>query len=136
MFLERQAFVKIGKFDENFFLYYEDQDLINRFIKANNDVYKIPLYFNHLGRSHDKKFNHSVELNRHWHYLWSRIYFIKKNNGYLAAFCLAMPVLTRSACKYVFFHFFNKEKSLIYKMRMLGAINSLLNKKSWYRPNM
>ena len=33
-------------------------------------------------------------------------------------------------------HFFNKEKSLIYKMRMLGAINSLLNKKSWYRPNM
>ena len=78
MFVNRNKFLKIGGFDENFFLYYEDIDLQLRFLKANEKVFKIEVYFQHLYGSHDKKFNHEIEINRNWHYMWSRFYFIKK----------------------------------------------------------
>ena len=41
IFVKRDKFLKIGGFDENFFLYYEDLDLQLRFLKAKEKIFKI-----------------------------------------------------------------------------------------------
>lgn len=136
MFINKKKFLKLEGFDENFFLYYEDNDIINRFLKNNEKIYEIPIKFKHSYGSHDKKHNVPIELNRHWHYLWSRFYFCKKNNNYLFTAVHMFPTLLRMGLRSFFHYFINKKKFLIYKHRFLGLFNAYTNKKSWYRPKI
>lgn len=78
IFIKKEKFIEIGLFDENFFLYYEDNDLLERLLKANLKIYDIPIKFHHLYGSHDKKYNEQIQINRHWHFMWSMFYFYKK----------------------------------------------------------
>ena len=133
MFFERKKFLKYGGFDENFFLYYEDIDLQNRFIKERQKIINVNVFFKHLYGSHNKKFNFEIEINRNWHYMWSRFFYIKKNYNYLFAFIFTFPTFIRSLIKVILYYFINKKKYFIYKGRFLGLINSYLGKKSWYR---
>tara|TARA_B100000795_G_C22742020_1_gene415767 strand:- start:386 stop:1192 length:807 start_codon:yes stop_codon:yes gene_type:complete len=136
MFFEKRKFNKFGGFDENYFLYYEDIDLQNRFIKKNQKVIKINIFFKHLYGSHDKKFNFEIEINRNWHYMWSRFYYIKKNYSFFYAFICTLPTLLRSLIKLILYFLISKKEYFIYKARFLGLINSYFGKKSWYRPSI
>ena len=79
----------------------------------------------------------SVEINRNWHLMWSTFYFHKKHYGYLSAMIKIFPKLSSSLIKFIFFLIsFQKYKSEIYKHRLLGIINSVLLRKSWYRPKL
>ena len=133
MFFERKKFLKYRGFDENFFLYYEDIDLQKRFIKKEQKIININVFFEHLYGSHNKKFNFEIEINRNWHYMWSRFFYIKKNHNYFSAFIFTFPTFIRSLIKVILYYFVNKKKYFIYKGRFLGLINSYLGKKSWYR---
>ena len=133
MFFEKEKFIKYGGFDENFFLYYEDTDLQKRFIEREQKIINIKVYFKHLYGSHNKKFNFEIEINRNWHYMWSRFFFMKKNYNYLFAFIFTFPTFVRSLIKVILYYFINKKKYFIYKGRFLGLINSYLGKKSWHR---
>ena len=130
---------KFGYFDENFFLYFEEYDLFKRYLKKNQKIImtdNISIY--HKGRSSsDTKCNNEIEINRNWHYMWSKFYFYKKHNNFFYAFTKVIRSLFSSAIKTVFYSFSgNNFKKEIYFARFDGVVNSILNRKSWYRPKI
>ena len=139
MFLNMKNFKKIGFFDSNFFLYFEEIDLCKRLQSNNIKIYIDPsIKVHHLGgSSHNLKFNKSMELSRNWHWMWSTFYFHKKHYGYMLALGRILPKFFSSFFKFIFnLILLNKSKSDIYRFRLLGIINSILLKKSSYRPKI
>jgi len=136
IFIKKDIFLKVGLFDESFFLYYEDNDLLERILKKKLKIYEVPVKFQHSYASHDKKYNEPIEINRHWHFMWSMFNFYKKKESYIFAILYTLPILLRCFIRLCINYFFNNKKYLIYKARFEGLINSYLNKKSWYRPKI
>ena len=139
MFLNMKNLKKIDFFDENFFLYFEEIDLCKRLRNLNIKIYIDPtIEVSHLGgASHNTEINKPMELSRNWHWMWSTFYYHKKHHGYIQAFIGILPKLISSIIKFVIYMLiFKKFKSDIYKHRILGIINSVLLKKSWYRPRV
>ena len=59
----------------------------------------------------------------------------KKHKGFLLALIVMSPKLISSIIKSFFYLvIFDKEKRNIYYCRLSGILNSILGKKSWYRP--
>ena len=126
-------------FDENFFLYFEEIDLCKRVkIKGGKIFVDKNIIINHDGASSVENIKKiELEKNRNWHWMWSTFYYNKKYKGFLIALILIMPKLISSIAKTLFFLIiFNKRKRDIYFCRMSGIINSILGKKSWYRPSI
>ena len=139
MFLNMKNLKKIDFFDENFFLYFEEIDLCKRLQNNNIKIYIDPLIeVNHYGgSSHNTEINKPMELSRNWHWMWSSFYYHKKHHGYISALMRIFPKLISSFIKFiVYLLIFKRFKSDIYKHRVLGIINSVLLKKSWYRPKI
>ena len=139
MLINKSKFVNNIYFDENFFLYLENDDLCLRQKDNNNKIYVAKkAKINHLGgKSHSTNHEKEIEFSRNWHWMWSKFYFNKKHYGYLKAFLASLPILVTSTIK-IFYYFItnNKFKKKIYIMRFSGLLNSLLRKKSWYRPQV
>ena len=124
-------------FDENFFLYLENDDLCLRLKKNNENIYLLKnSKIEHIGASSsDQSHNKDLEYLRNWHWMWSKFYYNKKHYGYLNALSKIFLNLNSAFFKYIFYFIsFNNYKKNIYKMRFLGIINAMLGKKSWYRP--
>ena len=139
MFLNMNDLKKINFFDENFFLYFEEIDLCKRVKKNDAKIYIDPsIKVNHLGgTSHNSELNKTMELSRNWHWMWSSFYYHKKHYGYINALFKISPKFLSSLIKFIFYLLiFQKYKSDIYKHRVFGIINSVLLKKSWYRPRI
>ena len=139
MFLSMNNLKEIKFFDENFFLYFEEIDLCKRIRKNDIKIYIDPsIKVNHLGgTSHNSEINKTMELSRNWHWMWSSFYYHKKHYGYINALFKISPKLLSSLIKFIFYLLiFQKFKSDIYKHRVFGIINSVLLKKSWYRPSI
>ena len=139
MFLSMNNLKEIKFFDENFFLYFEEIDLCKRIRKNDIKIYIDPsIKVNHLGgTSHNSELNKTMELSRNWHWMWSSFYYHKKHYGYINALLKISPKLLSSLIKFIFYLLiFQKFKSDIYKHRVFGIINSVLLKKSWYRPRI
>ena len=137
IFINKSQFEKIGFFDENFFLYFEEIDLCKRVIQNGKKIFLIPkAMVRHAGgRSHIKSVNTPMELSRNWHWMWSTFYYYKKYDGYLFALFKISKKLLSSLFKVIFFTiFFQKQKKEIYKHRLSGIINSIIGKTAWYRP--
>ncbi len=123
-------------FDENFFMYLENDDLCKRITDIKEDIYIAPISkIKHLGgKAVNNKYKNEVELARNWHWIWSKFYFNKKHYGYLTAFLEGFPKFIFSLNKYIFYSLIrNKTKKKIYFNRASGFINAATNKKSWYR---
>ena len=126
-------------FDENFFLYLENDDLCEQLTKNNENIYVVPKsIINHFGgKAVDPKYEKEIELSRNWHWMWSKFYFNKKHHGYFLAFLKVFNNLITSVIKYLFYLFtLNNYKKKIYQMRLSGLVNSILGKKSFYRPKI
>ena len=139
MFLNMKNLKKINFFDDNFFLYFEEIDLCRRLKKNDIKIFIDPtIEVNHLGgTSHNSVIEKPMELSRNWHWMWSTFYFHKKHYGYLSATIKILPKLFSSFFKFIiFFITFQKSKSEIYKHRLLGIINSILLRKSFFRPKL
>ena len=125
-------------FDENFFLYLENEDLCKRLIEKNEDIYVIPKSkINHLGgKAVDPKYRNEVEYLRNWHWMWSKFYFNKKHYGYMTAVLRVFKNLISAKMKFLYYLItLNTFKRKIYQMRLLGLISSMIGKNSYYRPN-
>ena len=136
MFLNLSKFSNIGYFDENFFLYLEEIDLCKRVKKIKEKIYVDPnIQVLHIGgTSVDPKLSEEVELNRNWHWMWSRFYFNKKHTNYFFALIFMMPKLLSSILKIIIYSAtFKTKKRKIYLMRLGGLINSIIGKSSWHR---
>jgi N-acetylglucosaminyl-diphospho-decaprenol L-rhamnosyltransferase len=126
-------------FDENFFLFFEEIDLCKR-VKINNGKIYLDqnIIIKHEGaNSVNKKNKIELEKNRNWHWMWSTFYFHKKYRGFFLALIIIFPKLISSFFKTLFyFLILNKKKRDIYFCRLSGIFNSMIGKKSWYRPSL
>lgn len=134
-FLIKKKFIEVGGFDEKFFLYYEDTDLVKRILKTKEAIYQVPVEYTNLQGSHDKQYNEPIEVNRNWHLMWSKFYFKSKHFGYFYALLSALPYLIRSIFK-IIICFKNTKEREIYLARASGLYNSIILKDSWYRPKI
>ena len=136
MLINKKKFKKKKYFDENFFLYLENNDLCKRVKSYGERIYVIKnSSIKHLGASStSSKFSEKIEYLRNWHWMWSKFFYNKKHYGFFIALFKISPNLFSSIIKFLFFSFYtNKEKKMIYKMRFLGLINSMFYRKSWLR---
>ena len=139
MFLNLDQFDEIGFFDSNFFIYLEEIDLCMRLQNHNKKIFlDKKIIINHLGgSSHNKSINFEMELSRNWHWMWSTFYFNKKHYGYLNSLIQVSGKFFSSFIKMIFFTLiFKKKERKIYFQRFSGLLNSILGKKSWYRPKI
>jgi len=139
MFLNISEFQQIGFFDENFFFYFEEIDLCKRLINHQKKIYlESSIIINHTGgKSHDNALNKIMELSRNWHWMWSTFYYHKKHRGFIISFLIILPKLISATFKVLLYSlFFNRDKKEIYNHRLLGLVNAIMGKDSWYRPKV
>ncbi len=138
MILDKNKFNN-NYFDENIFMYLENDDLCLRVAKENKKIFicKTSL-ISHLGaKTVDRKYYKELELSRNWHWNWSKFYFRKKHFGFTKAFIFGFLVFLKSMIKSLFFLITNdKFKSKLYFLRASGFFNAALNKSSWFRPRL
>ncbi len=139
MFLNLEQFKDIGFFDENFFIYLEEIDLCRRLKRKNKKIFLDKnIIINHLGgQSHNTSIDYEMELSRNWHWMWSTFYFNKKHYGYYNSLLKVSGKFFTSIVKLIFFSLiFQKKKRKIYFQRFSGLYNSIIGRKSWYRPKI
>tara|TARA_B100001057_G_scaffold387356_1_gene394504 strand:+ start:2143 stop:2988 length:846 start_codon:yes stop_codon:yes gene_type:complete len=125
-------------FDENIFLYLENDDLCKRVGENGENIYVAPKSkIKHLGaKAVDEKYKYEIELSRNWHWVWSKFYFNKKHSGYFYALIKVCPIFISATFKMMLYFFINNKKKKIYFYRILGFLNAALGKKSFYRPKI
>ena len=126
-------------FDENFFLYLENDDFCKRLRSKDENIYIVPSSkIHHLGgEAVDPKYKFEIELSRNWHWMWSKFYFNKKHYGFFKAITKIFYNLMSAKIKFVYYFItFNNYKKKIYQMRLSGLFNSMIGKKSFYRPKL
>ena len=139
MFFNSKNFDDLRGFDENFFLYFEEDDLCKRGNKKKFFSYKINnVYVKHnVGTSVNLENNAQLKKLKEltlWHFIWSKYYFYKKHYGKLISLIIFVPIILR-----IFYKLFyttiinNSKKNRKYKIRLSGLFNSMLGKKSFKR---
>ena len=139
MLLNKKKFKEEIYFDEEFFMYLENNDLCKRVKNNGGSIFIVPnAKINHLAaKTVDSKFAEEVEFSRNWHWIWSKFYFNKKHFGFFKAFYEGFPRYCSSLIRFLFYLLINnKKKKKIYFNRASGFYNALLGKASWYRPNL
>ena len=139
MFLNLDQFKDIGFFDENFFIYFEEIDLCKRIVQKKKKIFlDTDIKIKHAGgTSHEDSINFEMEKSRNWHWMWSSFYFHKKHYGYTIALLKILPKFFSAIIKTIYFKIIsNNEKKEIYYCRFEGIVNSILMRKSWYRPKI
>ena len=135
MLVNKNNFDESDYFDENFFLYLENNDLCLRVKKNNQKIYVIKnsIIEHRGGASSDPNFS-QIEYLKNWHWMWSKFYYHHKHDNYLYAFMKIFKNLISAFIKTIFYTILrNNKKKDFYKARLSGCINGLLLKKSWYR---
>ena len=146
MLFQTNIFDKIGGFDENIFLYFEETDFNKR---ARRKGYKI-LQLNTVIVQHAKGLNENtgvVKINNEaelidlenlysWHFIWSKFYFYKKYYGKLLSTLIFIPTLIRIFYRIFYYSKIKNDikKKQKYYNRLDGFLASFKNKKSYKRP--
>ena len=136
MLINKEKFINQKFFDENIFLYLENDDLCKRVKKSGQKIFVIKnSIIDHKGSSSSSiKNDPEFEYLRNWHWMWSKYYYNKKHYGILIALIKIFFNLATAIFKYVFYSLtLNNYKKNIFKMRISGIINSILGNKSKYR---
>lgn len=137
MLINKEKFQNGKIFDERFFLYKEETDLIKRCNDNKIECFMLrDVLINHIGTdSLDTKKISSLESNafRHWHWSWSNFYFYKKHFGFIFAIIKFLRPFLSAIIKSNVYLLMNHQKYRIYKARYSGFLNSMLNKKSNHR---
>ena len=136
--INKSEISKIGFFDENFFMYYENFDLCHRIFKNKKKMLVCSdIKFIHQGtNSTDQKFILEVQLSKSWHYSWSKYFFFKKHYGIFFALKKITPNFLRSIKKIFYYRIVdrNKLKLSLAVAELSGIMNAILGKPSNFRP--
>ena len=135
MFFSAKNFDLLGGFDENFFLYFEENDYCKRGAKIKIYSYQI----NSILLKHDM--GSSVEyLNKeekekytrlyNWHFMWSKGYYMKKHYGLFFAIIFFLPVIFKYILYLIFYKMVNKKKFQKYKDRICALSIALSGRKA------
>jgi len=137
MFFNKRIFNKVGCFDANFFMYWEETDYTKRALKKGFSAYQL----NKVKVKHEK--GNSVNLKtkedkqklKHlytWHFIWSKYYFYKKHYGLILSLIYFFPIAVRILFR-ILIHQNNRNKLLKYIYRWRGLKSSIMLKKSLLR---
>jgi hypothetical protein len=140
MFINKECFNKIGRFDENYFLYFEETDYCYRGKKIGYKSYQInQSKVETLGRSvkfENKDEEKKVSKVLIWHFIWSKFYYYKKRYGKIISIILFIPIIFRTILKIYLNKLINNQEDIEkYKTRMDGIMTSIKGKKSSLRPD-
>ena len=137
MLVNKKKIKNIGMFDNKIFLYLEEIDLCKRLIQNNHKIFlcKKAKILHTGAKSTDLGFE--FEKCRNWHWMWSNFYFQKKYSNYINAFLNYLPTAILYFLKtIIYFIILKDKKSKIYYYRLSGILNSIIGRKSWFRPNI
>ncbi len=130
MLIDKEVISKKGiKFDENIFLFFEEDDFFHQCFKSKLKIYLInDLEVIHLdGSISDKSLN--FECFKKWHWEWSKYYFLNKHYIKTFVLLLAMKNILKFIIKIVIFYIFSKKKFKINQSRLAGIIGFYLKRK-------
>ena len=139
MFFNTKNFDLIGGFDENIFLYFEEND----FCKRGRDHKLYSYQLNLIGISHNMgtaveyesvKEKYQIKKLCNWHFIWSKYYFYNKHYGKILSVIYFLPLIVRSFIR-IFISKFIKDKKNEdkYKTRLDAIFASINGKKSYKR---
>tara|TARA_B110000483_G_C18116573_1_gene511893 strand:- start:517 stop:1338 length:822 start_codon:yes stop_codon:yes gene_type:complete len=124
------------RFDEKFFLYFEENDLFFNCLKNKINVIFLPkvTYVHRRATSVDeKKLQKPNKLKqlREWHYMWSYYYFYKKNFGVLFSLKKSFKLFFND-CLMFFFYLItlNYNSMFLRYSRISGLLTSIMNLKA------
>ena len=123
-------------FDENIFLYFEENDFFFNCLKKNINVFYLKdVIISHQRASSINYINDNqlkmIEHLREWHYMWSSFYFYKKNFGIFYSLKKNLPLFFKDIFRLIYFLIsLNFQSANIRYSRIMGFINSFLNLRS------
>jgi len=130
MLIDKYNTFDIGiKFDENIFLFFEENDFFHQCFKMKKKIYLIDslLAYHHGGSLSDKSINY--ECFKKWHWEWSKYYFLNKHYNKLIILFIALKSIFKYFLKSILYYFFDKDKYKIFKSRIDGLLCFYLNRK-------
>jgi len=142
--ISENTFKKIGMFDQNIFLGYDEIDLQKRMQKNNLKVFvhkktsvKHLEMMSALPKNENSKFFHEIIKCHKWHLAWSKFYYYKKNYNYLISFVINTIFIIKNLIKFLYFFIKGEEEKKEISLSFIkGSLSSFLNKKSFYRPKI
>ena len=134
MFLNLQKINKIKYFDENFFMYLEEVDLCKRLYNIGENIYVAKRALVRHAGAKSSSLGFDFEINRNWHWMWSKVYYSSKHDGFFISRILAIPTILKLITKCIFYIIFLRKRSfLISFYRLWGLFSSFIGLKSFYR---
>jgi N-acetylglucosaminyl-diphospho-decaprenol L-rhamnosyltransferase len=138
MFFVKKKFDSLNGFDENFFLYFEEDDFCLRANKINKNYQINTIKVTHYAgnsviiKDNDEVINHKYL--RSWHFVWSKFYYYKKNYGFIFALMIFTPILIRTRLKILLYKIKNDNENIKkYENRWSGIKTSIMGGKSYKR---
>ena len=140
MFIKLKNYYKIGKFDENLFLFFEENDFCKRANKQKLYCYQANEVTIKNSKTGSINYKNNIEKRNieniyTWHFIWSKFYFTKKHNGFLISILYFLPIILRIIFRITIHSLLSTEKKNKYIIRLRGLLASILGKKSYLRPN-
>ena len=140
MLFNTKIFRKIKGFDENIFLYYEDNDYFTKCNKLNLKLYLIKNSFHY----HKKKDSSSAtfksieekyyaKLIAGWHGQWSKFYYIKKYHGFFYSIVKCLPNLIVNIVQFLINLIINYKKAKYIYFKIEGLLSSIIGLPSFKR---
>ena len=138
MFFKKINFDQLNGFDENIFLYFEENDFCMRSHKVNKNyqINNIKVKHNVGNSVETTSEEEKLQQNnlRTWHFIWSKFYYYKKHYGFSLALIYFIPIIIRINYR-IFLYTIVRDKIKLqkYQVRRSGLFSSILNKKSFKR---
>jgi GT2 family glycosyltransferase len=135
MFINREVIKKIGGWDNNFFMYFEDMDLSVKVRMNNLQIIKVAnSIVDHSGfSSHENQYNDIFEKKRNWHVSWSHIYFAKKYHSFISYYKIMYLLIVPNLLKMSFYLILVNKRYKMYFYRLYGVMAALVGLSSFYR---
>ena len=131
MLINKKNFDLINGFDENFFLFFEENDFCKRGVKKGFKIYQInEVSVIHrsgtsVETSNDIQKNQIEDL-RNWHFIWSKFYFNKKHYGFFFSMIYFLPISIRIIFRILIYTLTkNKEKKKKFTVRLDALVTSV-----------
>ncbi len=119
---KKNTYEKGIMFDENIFMFFEENDFFHQCFKKNEKIFLIDnLIANHEGGS-VKDVSFKYECFKKWHWEWSKYYFLNKHYNKILIIFIAIKSLVKFSIKSFIFYFLNKKKYHVYKSRIKGIL--------------
>ena len=141
MLFDKEIFKKIKGFDNNIFLYYEENDFYHKCNNLNLKLYLIKnsfFYHSQKGDSSSALFKSSKEkfyayLLAGWHGQWSKFYYLKKYYGFTYSFYKCMPNLIINIIQLFVKGIIFSKKSIYIYFKIEGLVSSIIGLPSFKR---